>query len=206
MSRNRKKRSKNQSKNQKMILYHPPALKNRNVKWSTRLRFLQTAASLQVNFSETQVMNTVIVAATAITGYQLFSSARIKFIEMWAMSAVGGVPQTVTCTFNGLGIGDAFTSTDTSIGIEPAHVKVKPRKLSLAAMFFSSSGNILFTLGGPANTIIDVGIEFVYDWTSSNAATGALVGATPGATYLRGLDGLPTSMTGYPSQGGVVNI
>lgn len=189
-----------------MVLYHPPALRNHSIKWSTRLRFTCTQASTAFPFTETNVMNTVLFAASAVAGFQVFTSARIKYIELWAMPAVGGVPQTVTVSYSGVGVGDNFISSDTSMGIEPAHIKAKPRKLSLAALFFGDSANVLFALSTPANTVIDVGIEFVYQWTTATAATNALVGATPGAIYLRGLDGLAAAATIFPSVGGYVNI
>lgn len=207
MSRNRKKQSKKQKQNgQRMVLYHPPPLRDHSIKWSTRLRFNTIAAIVANPITENNIMNTVIFAATAVAGFQVFTAARIKFVELWSLPAAGVAPQTVTVSFSGVGVGDNFISSDTSMGIEPAHVKCKPRKLSAAALFFGSSANVLLALSTPAGTIIDIGIEFVYQWTTAAAATNPLVGATPGAIYLRGLDGAAAAATNYPSIGGYVNI
>jgi len=208
---NRQKRTRNQKKKknpgQKMVLYHPPELKNHQVRWSQRLRFLcNTAIPNGVAITQANLMNTILFANTAILGSLAFTACRLKFVEIWAMPAVGGVPQTVTVTFNGAGVGDDITHTDTSMGIEPAHVRAKPRQRSTVALFFGPSATTMFSLVLPANAIVDVGLEFINEWNIGTAATNALVGATAGALYLRGLDGVAIAGTTFPPQGGLIAI
>lgn len=202
MNRNRKKKSKQQKQ---IVTSHPPQLRNHNIKWTTRLRFMLNANTPFQGITDTQILNTVIIAGTAVLGYQMFNAARVKFIELWALPAVGGTPQTITCTFDGTG-GDSLVFTDTSMGIEPCHVRAKPRRDSLAALWFNTSSTQLFTVGGPANMILDLGIEFVNIFALPTAATNALIAAGPGSTYLRGLDGLAIASTSWIPQGGFTNI
>jgi len=174
-----------------MMISHPPTISNYVVKHSTRLRFTAGAAIDQaITFAD--LLDTLLVAKTAVAGSDLFQSVKVRGVEVWA-SPVLGTATTVIVGFLGATsgeVGDQSVHTDTSMGIQPAHVLARPTLRSLASNFQLASAGEAFYLNCPTGSVVDVELTFNGAFAASVAAQNALVGATAGATYLRGLDGL----------------
>lgn len=188
------------------MIPHPPQLPSYGIVRDVRMRFISNAAfSAQITFQN--LLDTIGVAITTVLGANLFDAVRLNSIEMWAIPAVGSGPQTLILTFNGsvLGaVGDQKTHTDTSMGLEPAHVKCRPDKRTQAGQFQNALTNPAFDLVCPINTVIDVSLSFRQPVFGNviNPAN-ALVGATPGAVYYRGLDGKAAGVTVLPVVGAI---
>jgi hypothetical protein len=143
----------------------------------------------------------MLVATTAIAGVQLFQAVRIRKVEMWAIPAQGGLPTSVSVEFSGVTagiVGDQLIHTDTSMGVQPAHVSAVPSARSLASDYQVASSATAFqlTVTNAASVVVDVHFTFRGQLgVAPGAVSQALVGATVGAQYLRGLDGLAIAST-----------
>ena len=118
---------------------------------------------------------------------------------MWALPALGAY-SSVSVEYSGgtVGIsGDQQIHTDTSMGLQPAYVSAKPSRKALASNFQTSSTAVAFTLISSGACVVDVDLTFRGTFIAAVAASQALVGATAGAFYLRGLDGLAAATTAY---------
>jgi hypothetical protein len=188
---------------------HPPQIASYGITRDVRLRFVTSAAVPTASITYQNLLDIVLVAATTTAGYDLYDAVRVNSVEAWACP-VTGAPVTVTTVFNGeiLGAqGDLKVHTDTSMGIEPAHVKCRPEPLSQAAQFQASSGDTVFTIICPASTVVDVSLSLRQPILGqSTAAQNALVGATVGALYFRGLDGKALAATNFPILGAYATI
>lgn len=186
-----------------MHFSHPPPI-NPQIKHSQRMRYFASAAAgvtnQQVTFAN--ILDGIIVATTATAGTKLFDQVRVKAVEVWAagltpQSGVINLPATVMVTFNGDttgASGDARVFSDTSMSIEPAHVRAVPSKGSQASQWQANGAGNCFLLTCPSGAVIDVEVEFRND-DSAPTATAALVGATAGEIYYRGLDSVAIATT-----------
>jgi len=179
-----------------MHVTHPPQIPSYTLRHSTKLRFVSSAAFDTV-ITWQNLLDTILVAATATTGFDVFETVKIRFVEVWAAPLLGSAVS-VSVAFAGLTagqVGDQKIHTDTSMGVQPAHVKARPDRKSLASDFQSSGATNAFTLTVPAGAVIDVALTFIGIFASAKAAQNALVAATAGAFYVRGLDGLAVAST-----------
>lgn len=196
ISRRQTDRSKNES------LSHPPQLDGVNLRHSMRVRFTTSAALSQANITVANLLDTYLVATTATAVSDVFQTVKVRQVEMWALPTIGAAT-TVSCEFGGTTVGilgDQIIHSDTSMGIQPAHVLARPSKRSLISDYQIRGGNTAFFLTCPAGTVIDVSLSFVGQFAVGAAATNAAVGATAGAFYLRGLDGLATATSQIPPE------
>jgi hypothetical protein len=136
------------------------------------------------------------VATSATVGYDLFEMVRIHRVTVWAQAALG-TPTTVAIKYNTT-TGDQTIHTDTSLGVKPAFVSARPSNKSLAAFFQLSGAGAAFQITAPAGSIIDVQCSFKTTSLAPVMAQNALVGATVGEFYYRGLDGLAAATTNLP--------
>jgi hypothetical protein len=187
------------------IIPHPPQLPSYGITRSVRMRFLSTT-SLAGHITYQNLLDTVIVASGATTGSDLFEAVRVEAVEVWAQAAIG-TPVTTTVIFDGATIGaygDQKTHTDTSMGVEPAHVKARPDPLTQAGQFQVSAADNAFYIAAPTGSVIDVSLTFRQPVTGVNVpAQNALVAAVAGTLYFRGLDGKSIATTNLPVQGAV---
>jgi hypothetical protein len=192
------RRGRNPSKQVQMIP-RPPPISDYTVRHSTRLRFTaNTAIDMAVTFAD--LLDTILLARTTVLGSDLFFAVKVRFVEVWALSAIG-TASNVSVTYGGVGvssIGDQKMHTDSSMGIEPAHVLARPSARSLAATYQVTGSGEAFLINCPTGSVVDVGLSFVGAYGQPVAAQNALVGAGAGAIYLRGLDGLPVASTKLP--------
>jgi len=181
------------------MLSHPPQLNGIELRHSKTYRFRVTAAAIN-SITFQNLLDTVLVATTAVAGTDLFQAVRVRRVRVWAVPALG-TSASVSVEFSGVTtgvVGDQAIHTDTSMGIQPAHVDAVPNSTSLARDFQLSSSAIAFLITCPAGSVVDVELDYRSQYLFANAAAqNALVAATAGVQYLRGLDGLATATSNF---------
>jgi hypothetical protein len=187
------------------MIPHPPQLPSYGITRDVRLRFSQLAAGT-TNITFQNLLDAIAVCTSTTTAADLFEAVRVNSVELWALAAIG-TPATVTLSFDGTTAGaqgDQKTHTDTSMGIEPAHVKAKPDPLTQAGQFQASQASVAFILTVPAGTVIDVSLTLRQPVIGEvNATQNVVVGGTAGQIFYRGLDGKTTALTNIPVVGAV---
>jgi len=180
-------------------LTHPPAIEGFEVVHHTKLRFT-TGAAFGGNITYQNLLDTLCIATTAIAPFALFQFVKVKQLELWSIAALG-TASTLTCSFDGSTAGsqgDLVTHTDVSMGIQPAHLRVRPKLDTLASKYQPSSAAVAFYLDIPIGTILDVSLSFKGSaFGSARAAQNASVGATVGQTFWRGLDGVAVAASSF---------
>lgn len=169
-----------------------------------RLRFSWSGATDAspglISFQD--LCDSIWVAATATTGFQLFDYVRINSVDLYASSGSSS-PASVCCIFSGtttgvLGSGEA--KQDTAVATDVAHVHAVPSKRSLASMWQAGSTNsVCMRLSSYSNAaatkvalpcVVDVDLSFkMSDLVAAQAVANAPSGATAGEVYYRSLDG-----------------
>jgi hypothetical protein len=181
---------------QALQIPHPPSIGSFAVSHNVRLRFIANAA-VNVNVSWQNILDTIVIASTALSVQDVFHIVRLKRVQVWSIPAQG-TTNTVSVAFTGLTTawaGDAAVHTDTSMGVEPAYVCARPARRSVASDFQLSATSSAFTLICPVGSVIDLEATFRNVPGKAVTALNASVGATIGAMSFRGLDGLPASTT-----------
>jgi hypothetical protein len=178
---------------------HPKQINGQEIRHSTTLRYLTNAVT-SIGITYQNLLDCLLVATTATAGTDLFQAVRIKAIEIWA-APVQGTLQSGYVEFSGTVagfVGDHAYHTDTSLGVQPLHIKCRPSKGSAASLWQISSANVAFILRTPASCVVDVQVEYRSQFINANTACqNALVGATAGIQYIRGLDGLASASTQF---------
>jgi len=198
-TQNKPRRQRGREQGRQMIP-HPPPITSFGITHSVKLRFTATAAANQTVVTFTNLMDTINIALTTVTAAQLFSRVRMRKVEVWA-TPVLGTAVTTQVEFVGSAVGnegDTKIHTDTSMGIEPAHVVARPAARSGLALFNTGSANEAFRLTCPAGAVIDVSLTFRGLPGVFTATQNAPVGAVAGGWYYRGLDGLALGATNFP--------
>ncbi len=205
--KNQRKQNNNSSAMLKQlnIAEHPPQIPIYQLNWSGTLRFTTTA--LQNNFVVTypMLLNTIVVALTATTSATVFELVKIRKVSMWTTSSGLGSPISISLQFSNdtnTDTGDFAFHQDTSIGVKPAYVSGKP-SASVQKYWRDNSSGDAFTIYCPLGTIIDVELQFREKVGSVLGGLSALVGATPGVTYYRGLDGVAIASSSIIPAGGL---
>jgi hypothetical protein len=186
----------------RQLIPHPPPLQDLGLKRDVRIRFV-TNSAFSGSITYQNLLDIFNVAASAITAFDLFTAVKIRSVEIWANGLTNSAV-TATVTFDaGVGIpGDTKVHTDSSMGIEPAHVLARPARMSLPALFQSSSNAVAFQLTVPVGAVVDLSLSLRNPLTASAVATQAApAGALAGATYVRGMDGLPVATSKFTAQG-----
>jgi hypothetical protein len=186
-----------------MTIPRPLAIPNIAIEHVVKIRYACTAqTSLAISYRN--LLDSILVATTATAGAQLFDLVKIRKIEAWSYVPTG--VSTLTIQFvgrtDGL-IGDDKSHTDTSMGIEPAYLSVKPSARSQASMFQQSNTAVAFNIYCAQATIVDLSLTFrtAMEGVSATSAQQALVGAAAGLVYYRGFDGIATATTKFTPQG-----
>lgn len=198
---NGKSRSGNSALANNNTFTHPPQIQPQ-VSHNQRFRFTCTSLANKLAITWLNILDLMLVSATATVGYDLFDQARLNFIEVWANNVIGSAPASLTVQFPTLvlgQIGDGKVHSDTSVGILPAHIKCAPSKNSQASQWQVSSANTAFLLSCPVGTVIDVDISFKTNSNTPVASANALVGGSAGEVYYRALDGLAVAGTQLPT-------
>lgn len=181
-------------------LTHPPSISSYQARRHMKLRFTMGNA-FTGNVSFQNLLDTMLVRLTTTTLADEYYAVRVNFVEIWATSTLGGLAATILVSFNSVAtgfVGDQKIHTDSSMGIEPAHVKARPSKRSLAAEYQSSSGTAAFHLEVPQSAVVDVDVDFIGTLGQAVAAQNtSAAGGTPGDHVTRGLDGLAWATTKF---------
>jgi hypothetical protein len=186
----------------KMEMTHPPAIRPQ-ITHTQRLRFVTNANIQQTNISFQNLLDAMLVATSATVAFDIFDAVKVKSVEMWSLFTNDGTPVTVNVSFPGGvtgGAGDAKEHADTSVGISPAHLHVRPDRTCAAAMWQGSSTFVAFQLTCPSQTVIDVEVSFRNTIVAPVSSQNAIAGATTGQFYYRGLDGIAVATTKFTPQ------
>jgi hypothetical protein len=188
-----------------MSLTHPPQINGYEMTHTMPMRFTVTAGVTNQNVTYQNLLDTVLFASTALAPYDVFDTVKIKRVSVWAILAQGA-PATVQVVFNNIGAnmaGDRQVHTDTSLGVKPACVHAVPDFDSMSSKWQQNNAGNAFLLTAPAGSIVDVVLQFRNDLTAATIAQNASVGATVGAIFYRGLDGLASAGTNFPPPPGI---
>lgn len=189
-------RAPRQARNQvaDRAISHPPQINGSELRHSMTMRFVCTTAFAgDITFQN--LLDTYLVAATVTTGFDVFQTVKIRRVRIWAVPALGAATS-IWLEYRGVVagvLGDQAWHSDTSMGVQPAHIDAKPSPKSLASDYQLSTSAVAFAMSVPVGAVIDVELSFRGQFVLAVAAQNALVGATAGAFYLRGLDGLATA-------------
>jgi hypothetical protein len=177
------------------MISHPPQIGNYLITHNVRLRFLATS-NFAGSITYQNLLDTVDIATSATALSNLFHIVKIRKIEVWSMAQVG-TPVSCSVSFsnnsNAGQFGDSKFHTDTSMGIEPAHVVAIPLRNSLASLFQGASATEAFVLDAPAGSVIDVELTFKQRNATQVSTQNVGVALTAGEIYFRGLDGLASA-------------
>jgi hypothetical protein len=185
-----------------MSLSHPPPV-HPQLQQSIRLRFSSTGA-INATITWKNLLDTINFAASAVTAYALFDMVKIDSIEVWSNPAIGAASAYIAVQFPSIVVGqagDGRVFQDSSMGIEPAHVRCRPNVMSQNSQWQIGSANTAFQLTCPTASVVDVSLSFreISD-IPPVLTTNAPVGAAPGNLYFRGLDGQASAGTSLPAQ------
>lgn len=208
--RNQAKSLRNSKNTKRRGSTHPPELSDYTVRQFRTLRFTAVAACDETAISFTDILNTIGVASSATVGYNLYDFVKIVRVRAWGIAALG-TPSTVSICFsndvNSGYIGDGRIHSDTSLGFSPAYVNAKPDPKSFSAIYQTVGAEYTaFTVTCPAGSIIDLDVHFRDQSGQGTAATNALVGATVGALYYRGLDAIAIATSNLVPPSGVYRL
>jgi len=182
------------------MISHPPQIDGIELRHGVTLRFRATAAFTNQQVSYQNLLDLLLVANTATAGTDLFQTVKIRRVRIWGMPAIG-TATSVSVEFPGVAtglVGDQCIHTDTSMGVQPAHIDARPSRRSLASDYQVNSASIAIFLSGPAGSVVDLELSFRSQFGSQNTAVqNALVAATAGVQYVRGLDGLATAGSNF---------
>lgn len=182
-----------------MVMFKKPPPLIYDVRMRQLFRFTSVAGATRASISYTDLTDLICVCTTAVTAVKLFQFVRLIYVEVWD-DAVAGSNASVSVTFDETDANQASerkTYTDTSIGIEVAHVKCKPPKNSLTANWHGVSGNNCFELTVSQGAIIDVMLELRNQGGVGTACQSATIAGVVGGVYYRGLDGAALAGTNY---------
>jgi hypothetical protein len=180
------------------MITHPPSIDNFLLTHKTRLRFYNSANfNAAITFAD--LLDLIVMVTSATSASDVFHQVKVRAVEVWSLPSQGTATScSVQFNNNVIGqVGDTAFHTDTSMGIEPAHVLARPNKGSLSGMFQSSSVNTAFTLQAPAGSVTDVLLTFRQQNATTQVAGSAVVAGTIGQIAWRSLDGNATASAAF---------
>ncbi len=173
---------------------HPPPLRPA-FSLSKTFRFQATGAVTYESITQTNLSNLIVVALTATTSAKVFSSARLRKVEAWCAPAQGGAGAEIQIVGPNTSPGPENRKSDISMGIQPAHVRWNPVPNSTPDFWFSQAGSAeMFQLTCPTDTVVDVTLDLILNFSETATAGPVPVGATPGEWYAVPLDGLGNNL------------
>jgi hypothetical protein len=211
--KNKKKIKRNDGGRIQRLIPCPPPINDYALTCRKRLRFTLVTNLSGSIVTWSNLIDTIGFSIAANSGYNLFRAVRINFIEIWDAASTQGNINSVSITWSendsNLG-GGLSTVSDTSMSIEPCHVKAKPPKGTLSSEWHVGFGpNITpaFTLTASGSAVIDVDLSFRSSTSgAANGEANALVGAVVGTVFWRGLDGLAAAASKYSVPAGIYQL
>jgi len=167
-----------------------------------RVQTSQTALNVTVG----NLLDMLLVATSATAGVSLLESIKLDRIKIWSPSTSAFVPNTVQLTWGSIGsVSDGRNNTivDTSMSTKSAHVSARPPREEQPSFWHNDSTRnlVMFILGCNANSIVQIDFRATVQPNSQVSVTNALVGATAGQVYYRGLDGLAAASSAFITLG-----
>jgi len=221
MNRNQQKKGKKGPKSSSnsnsqlalRIVPHPPMIRGVELQHKVTLRYISLQTIAQ-DIQYRNLLDLMLVAVTTTSGFDLFETVKIRRIRIWGppnnSASAPGTPSSIRLEFSGTvtgSIGDQQLYTDTSMGVEPAYIDARPSPKSLASNFQLSAATTAFSINCPLGTVVDLSLSLRSMFSNANAAAStALVAATVGAQYLRGLDGQPIASSLWRPEFAAVQI
>jgi len=173
---------------------HPPSFQS-TFQVAKVLRFIASAALVNVDISFVDLLDLVVMATSATAGYQLFSAFKLGKVSIWGPMAAALTPVTASIEYSPIGTagigGPQRIWSDTSMGAtEAAYVSKAPPKESAQSKWQTdNAGTAFFRLNGPIGSIVDLAITYVMqNGQTPQVASTVLAGATVGQIYVRALD------------------
>jgi hypothetical protein len=162
------------------------------------MRFVSNSSANQ-NVSFQNLLDTFLVASSATAVWDVFQAVRIRAVEVWAIPVLGNA-STVEVQFLGNVAGQygkPQVFSDTSMGVQPAHVRAVPNRKSSLALWQQSSADVAFNLMCPSGSVVDLELAFIGRYGVPLAAANVSVATSAGAFYVRGFDGLAAASTKF---------
>jgi hypothetical protein len=180
------------------MISHPPQINSYEIRHGTRLRFTLNAA-FAGNITWENLLDTILLQYSAVGASTVFHLVKVRRVHVWAESIVGSSTLVQVIFPQGaVGMtGDLKIHTDSSMGVQPAHLSVRPSRDSLASKYQSWSANTAFSLTAPLGAVVDVELSFVNQPGLNVNALNATVAATAGSIGYRGLDGLAKATSAF---------
>lgn len=194
----------NKKNKPKPIPRFPPPIGSYDLSWSPTLRFEALADIVSLTITQQNILDTFLVAVSAVQGYDLFNIAKIRKVRMWCpsgntsnLTAQSSLRFIGTTGAGGQGYSDDTLHVSSSMGgMQPGVLSARPKPNSNAGMFFTNSNTGIMQISCPLGTVIDMHMTMKSrNGAATTVAQNALVGAVIGVTYFRGLDGLATATT-----------
>lgn len=169
------------------VLNPPQLIASLDIKKTIRFQVTGSGTGT-VNVSN--LLDLLIVATAAATGYRLLDAIRMRKIEMWAPTTTSTTTVLTIEDINTGGLAALGTRSrvieDVSVGYNrPAHLIWRPARGSLQDSWFTTGTSPLLTINSVAGTIVDVTFDMVIA-DGQQAPTGtnrAIAGATVGQVY-----------------------
>jgi hypothetical protein len=180
------------------VISHPPSIPQLNIAHSVRMRYISGSSANQ-NVTFQNLLDTFLVASGATAVWDVFQAVRVRAVEVWTVPVVGNA-STVEVQFLGNVAGQygkPQVFTDTSMGVQPAHVRAVPARKSSLALWQQSSPDVAFNLMCPTGSVIDLELSFIGRFGVPLAAQNASAATSAGAFYVRGFDGLASASTKF---------
>jgi hypothetical protein len=158
------------------------------------------------------LFDTLIAGNSATTARTVCSEIKLRRVRIWIPAAAAAPLSSVGYFFEWEGTviaGSSIATRSTKLTIDcvgslPGFLETKPPRNSAQSFWHqgtTDSTDNIFTLSIPAGSVIELALTCVMVDEGGVAPQNALVGATAGIIYARGLDGLATASTNFPPEG-----
>jgi hypothetical protein len=167
------------------------------LKLSHKFRFLNGTNSGTFTITRARLLNLYLVATSTTTTARLMEAVRLRRVEVWTNpTALGAAP--ASCSLEWLGVqGSSTVTSDTTMGVTPAHIVCLPPRDSSDVWWSISNTNEtdpLFTLILAANSVVDVTLDLRMVEQEAPFAGDIPTGAVLGTVYGDYLDGIGSAM------------
>jgi hypothetical protein len=137
--------------------------------------------------------------------YRMIDAFRIDSVELFASPAMG-TSNTVALDWAGTNTGRSTRVSDTSLGINPAHIRTTPPEGSAASWWQNTSGStVLFKITIPSGGVLDLTLDLVLVDTGGQFITVTST-VTDGNFVIKPLDTVNNSYQGHLVPVGYSNV
>jgi hypothetical protein len=164
-----------------------------------KFRFKSSGAPVDEDITPRLLCGLYCVAVSTSSLSAVFDHVILRRIEMWAPTAADNLP--VTCRIEWAGNVDTGDSriheATTATSSVPAHLVVRPPASLLRFPCVYTDTTSLYKITCPANTIIDVTVDYIGGDSGVNSVLYGVTGVTAGAMYYGRLDGYAGGIPAY---------